>query len=208
MFLLQTCSSLFYNSFRNCSVKTTLILVLILIPFSTDRDEPAVVKGQRSVAYRDWDLKISWLHASVMVLELGKSISCYVKLICPSDTISFWIAEKPVKFIFLTVKEVIKWTWNADRQVQLSAHQPLFCALCAVSWGKTLSKVTAALENSSFYPPKARHVQQVFPKPRAASLFGNPRWSWSSQMSRIRPFLKSALSFLSLLFKMRIRWDF
>jgi len=87
---MQTCSSLFYYSFRNCSVETALILVLISIPLSSYRAGPAVIKGQHFIAYRDLNSKISWLHASVMVLELGKSISCYhLKLVCPSDTISF-----------------------------------------------------------------------------------------------------------------------
>lgn len=86
MFLVQTCPSLFYNPFRNCCVKTTLILELISILFSSDRADPAVIKGQYFVAYRGLDLKISWLH----VPELGKSInSHHLEVVCLSGTISF-----------------------------------------------------------------------------------------------------------------------
>lgn len=112
MFLVQTCPSLFYNPFRNGTVKTILISELISILFSNDRADPAVFKGQCFVAYRGLDLKISWLH----VRELGKSINSYhLKVVCLSGTISFWIAKKAYIVLLYSCKRGHKHEMWIDR---------------------------------------------------------------------------------------------
>lgn len=49
----------YFTTRLESSVKTTLISELILIAFSSDRADQAVIKGQCFVAYRGLDLKIA-----------------------------------------------------------------------------------------------------------------------------------------------------